>query len=63
MSDTVAEGVDALTLNAKESEETVSTAEEVKAGEEQNDVVDPWNVTSSSDTGIDYEKLISKYYL
>lgn len=24
------------------------------------DVVDPWNVVGSADTGIDYEKLISK---
>ena len=32
------------------------------AGEEtEEDVVDPWNVTSSSDKGIDYDKLISKF--
>lgn len=29
----------------------------VKEGEE--DIVDPWNVVSKSDAGIDYEKLIS----
>lgn len=28
--------------------------------EENEDFVDPWNVVSSSDTGIDYDKLISK---
>lgn len=28
---------------------------------EEDDVVDPWNVTGKSQTGIDYEKLISKY--
>lgn len=26
-----------------------------------DDVVDPWNVTSKSDTGIDYDKLISGF--
>ena len=25
----------------------------------QEDFVDPWNVTSSSDAGVDYDKLIS----
>lgn len=25
---------------------------------DDNDVVDPWNVTSSSDAGVDYDKLI-----
>lgn len=25
----------------------------------EDDVVDPWNVVSKSDTGIDYDKLIS----
>lgn len=32
--------------------ETASTKE---------DVVDPWNVTSNSETGIDYDKLIGKW--
>lgn len=27
-----------------------------------DDFVDPWNVSSKSETGIDYDKLISKYY-
>lgn len=27
---------------------------------DQEDIVDPWTVTSKSDTGIDYDKLISK---
>lgn len=40
----VVEGVDALTLNENEQDE---------------DLVDPWNVTCKSDTGIDYDKLIS----
>lgn len=26
-----------------------------------DDVVDPWNVTSKSDAGIDYDKLISRF--
>uniref|UniRef100_A0A1I8MP81 Tryptophan--tRNA ligase, cytoplasmic n=1 Tax=Musca domestica TaxID=7370 RepID=A0A1I8MP81_MUSDO len=62
MSETVAEGVEALTLNnAKETDEQVVTGEEVTVGDDQNDVVDPWNVTSTSDTGIDYEKLIKRF--
>jgi tryptophanyl-tRNA synthetase len=27
----------------------------------EEDVVNPWNVVSKSETGIDYDKLISKY--
>ncbi|RMZ98260.1 tryptophan--tRNA cytoplasmic [Brachionus plicatilis] len=34
---------------------------EEKNAEEQEDFVDPWNVTSSSETGINYEKLIVKF--
>ena len=30
--------------------------------ETEEDVVDPWNVTSASNKGIDYDKLISKFY-
>jgi len=30
--------------------------------ETEEDVVDPWNVTSSSDKGIDYDKLIKKFW-
>lgn len=52
------EGVDALTLN---EDRTPSTpASEAKEIEETDDVVDPWNVASKSDTGVDYEKLISE---
>ena len=29
--------------------------------EEAEDTVDPWNVTSTSDKGIDYDKLIKKF--
>lgn len=29
--------------------------------EEEDDVVDPWNVAGKSETGIDYDKLISKF--
>lgn len=29
--------------------------------EDESDVVNPWNVVSKSETGIDYDKLISKY--
>ena len=36
--------------------------EELGNEETEEDVVDPWNVTSASDKGIDYDKLISKSY-
>lgn len=32
-----------------------------KKEEDEEDVVTPWNVESISDTGIDYDKLISTY--
>lgn len=32
---------------------------EVAGGDD--DIVDPWNVQSKSETGIDYDKLISKF--
>lgn len=34
---------------------------EAAANEEEVDTVDPWNVTSKSETGIDYDKLIKKF--
>lgn len=47
----VPEGVDALTLNE----------DQITPGDSENiDFVDPWNVTSTSESGIDYDKLISK---
>lgn len=42
----VAEAVEAITLNGVETDD---------------DFVDPWNVTSKSDTGIDYDKLIKRF--
>lgn len=36
---------------------------ESKEAKDEDDVVDPWNVCSKSKTGIDYDKLISKYIL
>lgn len=57
----VAEAVEAITLSANEMEEPVATAVEVTAGDDGNDIVDPWNVASNSDTGIDYEKLIKRF--
>jgi len=35
--------------------------EDAGSEETEEDVVDPWNVTSSSDKGIDYDKLIKKF--
>ncbi|XP_059475205.1 tryptophan--tRNA ligase, cytoplasmic [Neocloeon triangulifer] len=34
---------------------------QITASAEDEDVVDPWNVTSKSDTGIDYDKLIKRF--
>ncbi len=31
--------------------------------EEDNDVVNPWDVAAKSETGVDYDKLISKFCL
>lgn len=42
----IAEAVEAITLNGAEADD---------------DFVDPWNVTSKSDTGIDYDKLIKRF--
>lgn len=65
---TIVEGVDALTLNGKSEPEAVETAtdaqaQEAAAGEgataNTDDVVDPWNVASTNDAGVDYDKLIS----
>ena len=30
--------------------------------EQADDIVDPWTVTSKSDTGVDYDKLISEQF-
>lgn len=46
--------------------ETVPVAAAIEnlaiANEGNDDFVDPWNVASASDTGIDYDKLISMCY-
>ena len=47
-------------LNQMSSTEPV---EEVKTEEENGDFVDPWNVASASDTGVNYDKLIGKFCL
>lgn len=63
---TVVEGVEALTLNGKSDAEAVETATDAGGAEttttNADDVVDPWNVASSNDAGIDYDKLISMQY-
>ena len=41
------------------SEVTQEAEKELKKLEIQEDVVDPWNVASASETGVDYDKLIS----
>lgn len=65
---TIVEGVDALTLNGKSEPEAVETATDAQAHEaatgegattNADDVVDPWNVASTNDAGVDYDKLIS----
>jgi len=49
-------------ITEKMSEVAVLKTEE-NAGDGDDDVVDPWNVVSKSETGIDYDKLISEYSL
>jgi len=41
--------------------EELSEVQLVDGGGEEEDVVDPWNVASKSQTGIDYDKLISQF--
>lgn len=41
--------------------EALSDVNLTEAGAD-DDVVDPWNVTSKADTGIDYDKLISEFW-
>ncbi len=47
----------------QELQEKLNLAENGAAGDEEEaeDSVDPWNVTSKSDKGIDYDKLIKKF--
>ena len=57
-------------MSSETKEDVVATAtatlEDVKiteagAKQEEDDFVDPWNVSSKSETGIDYDKLIVKF--
>ncbi|KAJ3649530.1 hypothetical protein Zmor_021270 [Zophobas morio] len=41
--------------------ENLSVNEKIDNGEVDDDFVDPWNVVSKSETGIDYDKLIKKF--
>ena len=41
--------------------ETVEEQVNKLAVNEDDDFVDPWTVTGKSETGIDYDKLISKF--
>lgn len=46
-----------------EAEQVQKAVEDLKVDqdEDKDDIVDPWNVQSSSDKGIDYDKLISEH--
>lgn len=49
-------------MSARDDNNTVAeTAIDALKLEEKDDFVDPWNVESQSDTGIDYDKLIRKH--
>ena len=48
---------------AKPPTETQVPEEVSKLSMEEDDFVDPWNVVSKSATGLDYDKLISKFKL
>lgn len=43
--------------------ECPSLTEQVAELKVDDDFVDPWNVTSSSDAGVDYDKLIGRNIL
>lgn len=45
----------------KENLEAVNLVSDANAATAAEDVVDPWNVASGSDKGIDYEKLIKRF--
>jgi hypothetical protein len=55
MADQVTDSMQALDLTTK-----ASAAPAVDGAPETDDFVDPWNVVSNSEKGIDYDKLISK---
>jgi hypothetical protein len=55
MADQVTDSMQALDLTTKASASPV-----VDGAPEADDFVDPWNVVSTSEKGIDYDKLISK---
>ncbi|XP_037943828.1 tryptophan--tRNA ligase, cytoplasmic-like [Teleopsis dalmanni] len=58
----VTEGVEALTLtNGKDGagDDMVATGVEVVV--QDDDIVNPWSVTSSTDAGVDYDKLIKRF--
>merc|ERR1712018_151932 len=51
-----------MTEAVEKKMDDLSVQSETKNPEqEEDDFVDPWNVTSQSDTGIDYDKLIRKF--
>lgn len=62
MADVLSDTMEALDLTTNNEPDTAdpSVATTQQTAE---DFVDPWNVTSSSDKGIDYEKLISKFLI
>lgn len=43
------------------SGEIINNIDNLKINNEEDDVVDPWNVVSKSEAGVDYDKLIRKY--
>ena len=55
MADQVTDSMQALDLTT-----TGSAAPEVDGAPGTDDFVDPWNVVSNSEKGVDYDKLISK---
>lgn len=56
MTEIIKESLDAIHINNINSDPKTNSNNNI---EDDCDQVDPWNVTSKSDTGIDYDKLIS----
>lgn len=57
MEDQLTNTMEALDLSKKAD---AVPAQEAPVEEKDDDFVDPWNVVSKSDKGVDYDKLISK---
>ena len=60
--ETISDCVHKMSLESEIKEEcTVPEADPQSNGTGDEDIVNPWDVQSKSDKGVDYDKLISKW--